>query len=463
MSALATNKAVAVANKAIEATNMVAKNAVSSLSEAPFSATTVLLILVVLFGIIGFVWWFMNSRVYQTVKTDLGNAPTTTNNQKFVDEMTRKQIPIADTLFAEHRPIIGSEGGGGSKLSAGATPGEVGLASTDMMPADRLFVNFHVLGTRLGGFLGNQSRAGIYSEDRAVELALRKGCRLFLLEIDYLNRAPDVPVLVYRDEAGNNLSRNVGSLGRVMRALKKHTKDQKLIADDPLIFVLYVRRYPGETASAKESLNFMGAIAAEMQPIVPYLYKKPASGTFTEADLVKQPLEDFAGRMVVFSNADTSGFMGEVGATIPDARRLDHYVHARLYSGISKSPIDNLEATGPGKIAGSQVYSYNYFLTLPKDQQKADDARNTWTLAMSPTLDTPPTEAELNTIMDTLGVQGIVVDIFSDEEDLGAVYKSNRFKTFSYVPKPLATRLKAPASGVVAPASIKSNANGGAL
>lgn len=449
-----TNGAKVVVNTAING----AKNATQALEQAPFSIKTVLLVLLGIFAIVGAVWALMNSRVYAVAKADIGNAPTPANNQAFADEMTRKLITTTDEMATKRQPILGS-GEGGGRVAAGASAGEGGLAVIE--PADRLFANFYVLGARLAGFLGTLASGGLYAEDRAVEFALKKGCRLFLLEIDYLERAPEVPVLVYRDEAGNNLARNVGSIGRVIRALKKYTKDQKLIGDDPLIVVLYVRRTPGETAATKESLNFMGAIAAELQSVVPYLYKKPASGMFTEADLVKQPLEDFANRVVIFTNADTTGFTGSAGATFTDARRLDHYVHARLYGGQEKGKIDGLELPKAGTAVGAKANSYEYFLTIPKNLHNADDTRNTWTMAMSPTLDKVPDDVQLDTVMEKLGVQGIVVDSFADE--MGAIYAPKRFATYSYVAKPAEARLKAPASANVAPTPSNLNPNGGAL
>ncbi len=441
--------------------SVTASAATATLEEAPFSVKTLLLIIVGLAAFFGLIWGFMNSRVYATVKSDLGSVPTPANNQKFTDIMIQKQIPIADALMAEHRPILGSEGGGGK--GTGGTAGEVGLALPDMAAAERLFVNFHVLGTRLGGFLGNSASGGLYSADRAVELALRKGCRLFLLEIDYLERAPEVPVLVYRDLAGNNMSRNTGSIGGVMRALKKHTKDQKLIADDPLIVVLYMRRIPGDNSSSKEALNFMGAVAGELQAITPYLYKPPASGAITEGDVLKQPLEAYANSVVVLTNADTSGFTSDNAATITEARKLNKYVHARVYAGSTKGPIDGLEDAKAGSIAGAKAYSYDYFLTLPTTGQTADTARNTWSLAMSPSLDVPPSATELDLLMDKLGVQGIAVDIFSEGANSENVYAANRFKTFSYVPKPKPTRIAPPVTGNVEPTNTKLNPNGGVV
>ncbi len=453
----------AAAGAAASVAGVVASNAsrLVSLEAAPFSAKQVLLVILGLVVLFGLVWGFMNSRVYATVKSDLGSVPTPTNNQKFTDAITRNQIPIADALMAEHRPILGSEGGGGK--GTGGTAGEVGLALPDMAAAERLFVNFHVLGTRLGGFLGNSASGGLYSADRAVELALRKGCRLFLLEIDYLERAPEVPVLVYRDLAGNNLSRNTGSIGGVIRALKKHTKDQKLIADDPLIVVLYMRRIPGDNASSKEALNFMGAVAGELQAITPYLYKPPASGAITEADVLKQPLEAYANSVVVLTNADTSGFTSDNAATITEARKLNKYVHARVYAGSTKGPIDGLEDAKAGSLAGTKAYSYDYFLTLPSTGQTPDIARNTWSLAMSPSLDVPPSATELDLLMDKLGVQGIAVDIFSEGANSENVYAANRFKTFSYIPKPKATRMVPPITANVEPTNTRNNANGGVV
>ena len=468
MSAPAPNPVVAVGNAAAKVAANTAKNltataaaATATLEQPPFSVKSLLLIIVGLAAFFGLIWGFMNSRMYATVKSDLGSAPTSANNQKFTDEMTRKQIPIADALIAEHRPILGSEGGGGK--GTGGTAGEVGLALPDMAAADRLFVNFHVLGARLAGFLGNSASGGLYSSDRAVELALRKGCRLFLLEIDYLERAPEVPVLVYRDLAGNNLSRNTGSIGSVMRALKKHTKDQKLIADDPLIVVLYMRRIPGDNTSSKEALNFMGAVAGELQAITPYLYKPPSSGAITEADVLKQPLENYANSIVVLTNADTTGFTSDNAATITEARKLNKYVHARLYAGTTKGPIDGLEDAKAGSVAGAKAYSYDYFLTLPSTGQTPDSARNTWSLAMSPSLDVAPSATELDLLMDKLGVQGIAVDIFSEGTNSDNVYATNRFKTFSYVPKLKAARSAAPITANVEQTSTKLNGGGGVV
>jgi hypothetical protein len=464
----ATSTAKSAANtlsKAANATLTASKNAAAvattALEEAPFSMGVMLLILLGVFALVGLVWWFMNSTIYKTIKSDVGSAPTPSNNKAFADDLTRVQIPIADALMAEHRPILGSEGGGGR--GAGGTAGENGLAVPDMRPADRLLLNFHVLGARLGGFLGNAGNGGLYAEDRAVELALRKGCRLFLLEIDYLERAPEVPVLVYRDEAGNNLARNTGSIGRVARSLKKHTKDQKLVGDDPLIVILYMRRLPGESASSKEALNFMGAVAAEIQPLFPYLYRPPSSGTNTEADIFKQPLETYANSVVVLTNADLSGFKGDNAVTITDARHLDRYVHARLYTTTAKGPIDGLAQPAAGNVAGAVVHSYDYYLTLPKADQKADNARITWTLAMTPSLDVPPSSAELDLLMDKLGVQGLVIDVFSDNAGIDNIYAPNRFKTFSYVPKPAAARMRPTPVAMVGPADSRNNTEGGVV
>ncbi len=456
---LTTNAAKGIA---LGATKAATAAAAATVTEAPFSVKTILLVLVGVFAIIGLAWALVNSRVYKTVKADIGSAPTPANNQKFTDDVTRKQIPIADALMAAHRPILGSEGGGGGK-SAGGTAGELGLAVPDMPAAERLFLNFHVLGARLGGFLGNSTTGGLYAADRAVELALRKGCRLFMLEIDYLERAPEVPVLVYRDPAANNLSRNTGSIGAVMRALKKHTKDQKLIADDPLIVVLYMRRIPGDNPSSKEALNFMGAVAAELQAVVPYLYKPPASGAITEADVLKQPLEAYANSIVMLTNADTTGFTSDNAVTITEARKLNKYIHARLYAGMAKGPLDSMEAPKAGSVAGAKAYSYDYCLTLPKTGQTADEARNTWSLVMTPSLDVPPTAAELDLVMDTLGIQGVVVDVFADGANAETVFAPKRFATFSYVAKQKAARLAPPITGAIAPSDIKNNSNGGVV
>jgi hypothetical protein len=84
-------------------------------------------------------------------------------------------------------------------------------------------------------------------------------------------------------------------------------------------------------------------------------------------------------------------------------------------------------------------------------------------MAMTAELEGPPDGVVLDVMVNQLGVQGIVIDPFSDGVKASAVYSEEFFAHRSYIPKPAAIAYKEPAVVTIAPPDKRLDANGGML
>jgi hypothetical protein len=168
--------------------------------------------------------------------------------------------------------------------------------------------------------------------------------------------------------------------------------------------------------------------------------------------------------MLLLTNLDTRGFRQVEDATISPARNLDILVHARIYTS-ENSALYNYQLPTANTAASALVQTYEYYDTIPENRYaaEADKTRNTWSMAMSGELDTPPTGNQLEKLVNQLGVQGILIDPFAKLEDLADVLSNKWFGKKSYIAKPAALRYKEPAVVAIEPADKRIDANGGML
>jgi hypothetical protein len=90
------------------------------------------------------------------------------------------------------------------------------LAQNIMPESQQNFVNFYALACRFTGYIGPMKN-GYLDPDVAVQMAVNAGCRVFVLDIDYLDdctgaAAPYFPQLVVRDAQGKLIVRYTSNL-----------------------------------------------------------------------------------------------------------------------------------------------------------------------------------------------------------------------------------------------------------
>ncbi len=449
------------------ATNAAAAAAAATATATEGGSWFPIIIAVLVALAIALIAWF--SGTLGDIRNKIANRPSPENNIRIADTRAAEQTRIADSIALEHSPILESAGGA---VSAKPDPAAAGLA--DMPDDEEALLNFHVLGARNAGYMGPYEN-GVFDETRAIRLALRKGVRLFILEIDYLSRDPEMPVLVCRDKASNLISNNTGSIRRVAQALKTFTKDQAAAGTDPILLVLSVRRLPTPKPAAgatdpenlKARLRFMANIASQLEPIYQWMLKGDYAQQKGQDQLFKQPIATFQNAFIMLTNLDTRIFrQSSLPVYITTKQDLDVMINARIYATQTEGGPPGYGTPAQSDIAVSaHANTYDYYKNIPAanlDGAKTT-AMNTWSLALSPNGTAPPTAADLELLMDRIGVQGIAVDIFADQGALVPLYAPKRFKKFSYVGKPAGSRFKQAATVSMGAANPATNTDGGNL
>ncbi len=339
------------------------------------------------------------------------------------------------------------------------------------LPADEMaLANFHVLGCRLAGFLGPDALYGVFWEKDAAAMALKAGARVLVMDIDYLNEEPTKPVLVCRAANGNHLSLNKGAIRPVADAILDYRKRNSMV--DPIILYLNIVRVPGEQGSS-DSLKYMSKIAEELKPIHRYVIRQTERGVYTQQGmqdtLFLQPISEFDGKVLIFTNVDTSAYRSPPPTfTVDAATNLDNIVHARFYEHITK---DEDRRVKPA----AYVDTPDFYRNLPTDEttqrRYKDEARRAWVLALGTGADDrhvdKPMYGEMMNIVRDIGVQCIAVNIFKNLEaganPIFGAAGAGLFATHSYVPKKEELRYKEAVPITLAAPSPKLNAGGGLI
>lgn len=354
-------------------------------------------------------------------------------------------------------------------------------SSVDMIPSQRCLVNFQCLACRFTGYLGPFNN-GFFDANESVKYACKAGCRVFVLEIDYVDNqtASDgtpsyFPKLVIRDVQSRNVVNGISYQPLQNSLLKSNIRDACTAikeyafapnnpnANDPVIVVLYLLRIPPSTSAAvKQNIVYMSNIAKCLQPLVDrHVDNIISGGTFTrqkqEGRLLTNPITDYQGRILIFSNADTTPFRNET--SYGPKEDLDYLVNLRLTYKQTK-----LGATGnsTGGSFGLLETAENYTI-IPTDQidATASDTKLKWTLCLSQDPSQPVSESTYKSITEKFGVHCVPIQIW--DENNGFMFADTTFKTYSFIPKPLPLRFVAPLVAVPAEPSPQTNANGGTL
>ncbi len=211
---------------------------------------------------------------------------------------------------------------------------KLSITKTPLLALDNsrnFIINQHVFATTGSGYIGPPEN-GVYSEQRAVQLALQAGVRCFVFDIEEIKQKAR---LVARKQNGVRISLNNGYLNKSlcssnMTAFSSMVGTvQNTWENDPLIFYLRFKKAPSAECAQE--------IADALYRIRSYILRGNAKGEFnhrkSEGQLFFLNNEDLAKKIIVLANIDTGPYNSP---TAQGAKpNLDFYVHGRVYDKTS--------------------------------------------------------------------------------------------------------------------------------
>jgi len=352
------------------------------------------------------------------------------------------------------------------------------LTTEQVMPeVQQNFVNFFALGCRFAGYVGPME-SGYFDAGNAIQAAVNAGCRVFVLDIDYIEdcREQNVryfPRLVVRDSQGKMLIQ-MNSTRPICNSLSKSNiydvcKEIETRAfgsgcqnnTDPIVLVLYFLRTPPGVYNSKAVLDYYSKVAKCLAPLKDRMVTTLLDGgnfyrQSQESRLLINNISDYNNKVLVFSNANTNGFR-EVQTYSTDDD-LDYMIHLRLAYTQTQLGITQQDAQ-----FGILETAENYMI-IPqsRNDQVINAGKQKWTicLAKDPTQTIP---AETYTkITNTYGVNCVPAILFHTDASK-YLFSESLFNKYSFLPKPKLIRYIKPP--VVSAGSISQvvNANQGNL
>lgn len=294
-------------------------------------------------------------------------------------------------------------------------------------------VNYRPLTVRLTGYLGgiNGPLDGVFDMGVGIVNSLRLGARGFVFDIDYLDESPCQPVIVFRDDMGIMRSLHTGSVKEGMRAIAAYAFTGDKPNYDPILAMIYLRRIPPGNL---QQTTFFKNIALAMDPISEYHLGQTNDGNFhnciSESSLFTTSITRFQKKIIVLVNYDTS----QLPSQSNPKNSLHWWTNARMWldpSGKSGAlgSVTKIAPTSPP--AYVHVGHIDHLLNVGSGQPTTDfqtSALNVFKVALgSP--DYPYTAAQLTTLMNTLGIQCVPLDVLA----LGA--KKAHFDTLNWKSK----------------------------
>jgi len=275
----------------------------------------------------------------------------------------------------------------------------------------RALVNWRPLTVRMTGYLGGDISVlnGVFDMPLGIQLSLAQGARCFVLDIDYLDDRPCEPCLIHRDDSGVMRSLHTGSIKEAMVELSKRAFVNN---HDPVIIVLYFRRIPLGT---NQQNIFFKAVASSLDPISAYHLGSTEQGNFhncrSERILFTGDITNYQAKFITLCNYNTN----LLKPTPNPKDNLDFWVNARIYqdpNGASATLGSVTTSVPSGQTAYARVGSTDQLLNIP-DNSIANfntGTSNTFTIALS-SMNTVLTTKQLSTLMNTLGIQCVPIDV----------------------------------------------------
>ena len=309
--------------------------------------------------------------------------------------------------------------------------------------------NFYALGCRYTGYIG-PIEDGYFDPVASVQMAVNAGCRVFVLDIDYIDKQCDtgvyIPRIVVRDAKGrmmiqyNNqyqLNNPTGEIRQVCDAIQTYAFGPGCQnADDPVIIVLYFLRTPPGDSRSNTVLRYYSAVAKSLEPFKNRLLSNETTGGIfhrqkQESILLRGSIKNYQGKVLIFSNANTTGFQ-KVSPMFSSEEDLDFLVNVRLSYSQSKLGDTNKDLTTFGILQ-----SADDFMKIPSTEKSEiiGQTRNKWTICLSSNPSLPVSKETFQYITSTYGVQCVPANLF-DVQASSFLFTDDLFKVNGFKPKP---------------------------
>ena len=311
-------------------------------------------------------------------------------------------------------------------------------------------VNFYALGCRYTGYIGPIDD-GYFDPSTSVQMAVNTGCRVFVLDIDYIdkqcNSSTYIPRIVVRDSKGRmmtqynknyQLNNPAGEIRQVCEAIQTYAFSNSCQnAADPVIIVLYFLRTPPGGPKSLPVLNYYSMVAKALSPFRNRLLGNETNGgTFhrqsQESILLINNITDYSGKVLIFSNANTSGFR-ESTMPFTSYDDLDFLVNLRLTYTLTKmGSTENSKTSSFGILQSADDY-----MNVPEERKSEiiSQTKVKWTICLSPNPSVPVTQAVYDAITKKYGVHCVPANLF-DIEASKFLFTDDLFKKYGFRPKP---------------------------
>ncbi len=323
-------------------------------------------------------------------------------------------------------------------------------------------LNLQPFSLKQAGFIGSSGGGAELStgafDATSVQRALQAGIRTFVLQIDSLttDRTADgfpavgEPCLLVKNETGDLISTNAGSIQAVCQQLADHAFSQTLPQkDDPVLVILYINRTPADiVTNTREYIQFLSKIARQLAPLAPRHLRLTDRGDFTkqqlEEDLLTLPFTTFQKKFIIATNADTSPFRKaeELALTIDTQLNLDFWSNIRIYksSAAASLGITNVAPANvtPRFLLFSNTQITDAVTTTEKIKTLSDSIKGKLSMMLPVSTRNPDTEVR-DKALDQIGLNIIPLDIFSYSTEFSQAI-SMPWKTNSWKLKPALLR-----------------------
>jgi hypothetical protein len=326
------------------------------------------------------------------------------------------------------------------------------LPTIDMPAAQQNFVNFYALACRYPGYIGPMNE-GYIDPDIGIQNAVQAGCRVFVLDIDYLDDCTEAatkyfPRLVVRDSQGKiiikysgNLpfcntesSSNLAIICEKINFYAFASSCQQ--ATDPVVIVLYFHRQPPGSYKSQTVLDYYSHVAKALSPFKDrILTNELTGGTFyrqkQESRLLINKITDYNGKVLIFSNANTTGF--RENQTYSPMEDLDYLVNLRLsYTQTQLGVTSNDSGSSFGILQTVEDYT-----VIPPDRSDdvVEQTKLKWTICLSKDPLAPVSSKVYQDITKTFGVNCVPAILF-DPMANDFLFSEPLFKTYGFQPKP---------------------------
>ena len=344
----------------------------------------------------------------------------------------------------------------------------------DPAVSNKCFVNFYSLGCRYTGFVGPLD-AGYWDPDMAIQLAINAGCRVFVLDIDYVKECVDTtktyyPRLVVRDSQGvSRIKTDIPCNNDINSNIKDVCDKINLYAfaescgnkSDPIIIVLHFLRKPPGDFNSPLVLEYFSKVAKALSPFRNrFIDAEINNGSYyrqlQQDKILINDITDYNNKVLIFSNANTSGFRSS-SIKYNTSDDLDFIVNLQLQYIQKPKSEGSITETGTG--AGF-LESTSNFKIVPPDMIESTVAKVTknWTICLIDDPFKPIDSDTYNKITSTFGVQCIPTMIFDTTNSF--MFSDKLFEKYSFIPKPKQLQYTKPQTVVAAkPDQSKVQAN----